>query len=147
MGRRAGIGPVGLSLLAVLAGCVSTAPGFQRVGVQTVGPGGRAHKEVEANGLMSGAHLSGPPGPPRVYQEKGIPMPSADLQRLAELVAEVDAAGQGDAAPDRSSYEQVELTGPDGRRRVFTAADPMSFQPSAVAKIYGLVARQRVGGW
>lgn len=127
--------------LFALGGC-ATAPEWQSVSVDSFGKGGSAHKTVNADGSMTGGHLSGDV-PPRFYRDSGR-MAEADVEKLEALLARLPA---GDGKPRPAAGSTISITAKDGATHTFAAASGERFGNEDVSELYGLVARQRVGGW
>ena len=127
-----------------LSACVATTNTFKSVSISSSGSGGHAHKHVEADGTMDGGHMSGSRGgAPMVHLSQGK-MPADDLARLNRLAADLPETAPPAACGGSKRQLDIEHA---GKRRSFVACGGAPFASPVMEEIYGLLGKQRVGGW
>lgn len=125
-------------------------PGFVEVRIESHPTGwGFAHKIVRPDGTVAGAHLSGGPEAPQVYESKSQ-LSVGDLAELRALLKEIEAhPPKALPTPDRrdSGYTSVVIvTGADPGLE-FRAAWGTGFDAPAVQTLWNLIHKYDAGAW
>lgn len=108
-----------------------------------------AHKTVFANGNISGAHLSGSPEAPRVYESKDKLKPE-DLQKFNHPVIVIKTKNLvSDKKPDQSveGYKSVTLVIDKNTSLSFYAPWEGEFKIKEVQSLWDLIYAYKVGAW
>ena len=122
-------------------------PAFREVRIASYPPGsGYAHKTVNRDGTITGAHLSGGPGGVRVHETTST-MSAEDLAALGDLARKVPASSPQAETRTEQGHTYVVISRPDGTTATFGAAWGQKFETREVQAIWDLLYKYNVGAW
>ncbi len=113
--------------------------------------GGYAHKTVQADGTVAGAHLSGPPNAVRIFESKAQ-MTLQDMTRLKELIASLqdNPPKGGIDRPDQKVEGYLSVIIRFDSEETITVHTPLpqsKFEHPEVQAIWDLVSKYNAGAW
>ncbi|MFZ1986011.1 MAG: hypothetical protein WAU91_16450 [Desulfatitalea sp.] len=112
--------------------------------------GGYAHKTVTPDGVITGAHMSGPPSAVRVYETKDR-LTAEDLNTLKQLVADLRGAPVGGecATPEQKAegYVSVTIQFQNGKALTANADWNAKFGSPNFQAVWDHLHKFQVGAW
>jgi hypothetical protein len=111
---------------------------------------GYAHKTVTADGIITGAHMSGGPDAVRVYETKDK-LTLEDLNSLRSLTVSLHdtSSPSGSTVPDQKAegYTSVTIHFDDGKTITVHANWGSKLEPSSFQAVWELIYKYQVGAW